>query len=198
MSVIAVSIKDFQQFGCPYCGYEHGRLQLSTGLVAVNKCGECEKKYHILAMGIPQSEVREGEAGYPELQPHPRHGTPSHERPDAKPEGGGEFFRVRGRVAPNGSQYQGITPGCFVCGGPEEIHDVIPGFVGNKHAAKRIIAMCSPGSCSDDESFGRDQIQVTIGACRWHWPSLYKLDELVQDGVITESRIAEARAFKRD
>lgn len=192
-TVIAVSGAELQKFGCPHCGYRSGYSHMSSGGSTVWRCGsdECGEACCVLSEGVTKSRIGFGDV-YPELQAHPRRGIPSHGRPDKRPEGGGEFFRSRGIGLDDCT--------CFVC----ETHDRdgrghcmlhnIAAFVQGKEAGERVVAMFPRGARLDYRDFEPDRVQVKIGACDSHLSNLEKLNELTQDGVITEARITEARA----
>jgi len=191
--VVAVSIKEMEEFGCPYCGYQSGCAHVSSGGTTAWTCGseECSKTCCVLAEGVVKSKIGIN-GSYPDLQAHPRRGIPKHGRPDKKPEGGGEFFHSRGIGLDRCT--------CFVCG----THDRdgqghyylnnIAAFVQCKEAGERVVSMFTKGARLDYRDFEPDRVQVKIGACDKHKLNLQKLHELTQDGVITVSRINEAIA----
>ena len=187
---IAITIASLNQFGCPHCGYRSGTTPMSFGATALWQCGECGKSCHALADGITKSSIRVGDI-YPELERHPRHGAPSHGTPDLKPGGGGEFFRSRGIGLD--------SVDCFVCGTHDRdgkrhhMLNNISAFAQCKEAGGRIVALFPQGARLDYREYEPDRVQVKIGACDLHLPHLQKLDLLVQDGVISENRIATAR-----
>lgn len=187
-SVIAVSSAEFNEFGCPHCGYRSGYARVSIGGAAVFWCGsdECGKTFCLLGEGVTKSPFGFGDF-YPELEPHPRQGIPSHGRPDTAPDGGGEFFRSRGIGTD-------VTPGCFVCGGNKGAYNNIAAFVQCKEAGERVVAMFPQGAWLDYRESEPDRVQVKIGACDAHLPNLGKLHELTKDGVITAAHISEAQA----
>lgn len=187
-SAIAVSEVELREFGCPYCGYRSGYAPLSVGRAALWKCGseECGKPCCVLAEGVNRSPIGFGDF-YPEIQAHPRRGTPSHGQPDEKPEGEGEFFRSRGVGLDT-------TRGCFVCGGGKGLRNNIAAFVKCKEAGERVVAMFSKGADLDYRTSEPDRVQVKIGACDMHLPNLKKLDELTREGVVTNTYISEARS----
>lgn len=134
---IAVSKNDYGDCGCPYCGYRSGYSPISGGGTAIVVCGECERSFAVLAVGVTKSTIGFGEF-YPELQPHPRKGTLAHGRLDKRPEGGGEFFQSRG------IGYDSCT--CFVCGtkvrdGRHSMLNNIAAFVQCREAGVRVVAM---------------------------------------------------------
>lgn len=192
---IAVSEKECRESGCPYCGFRSGSSMISGGGAATVSCGECQNTYIVLADGTTVSRIGlsngDGPTIYPELQDHPRRGTPAHGRPDTRPEEGGEFFHARGIGLDN-------TPGCFVCGGPDGLRNNIAAFVQGKTAGERIVAMFVAhygGACLDYRDYEPDWVQVKIGACDDHLGQLKQLCELTADGRITCERISEvARA----
>lgn len=184
-SVIAVSASEHEKFGCPYCGYRSGSTPIHGGGTYAWVCGECKKTSCVLADGVAKSRIGFGDV-YPELQPHPRQGTPKHGRPDTRPDGGGEFFRSRGLGLDR-------TPGCFVCGGEEALRNNIAAFVQCKDAGERVVRMFLRGARLDYRERSPDRVQVKLGACNAHKANLEKLHALVtKDGVITSERIVEA------
>lgn len=187
-SVIAVSVKELQEFGCPHCGYRSGYTPISGGGTAVWTCGSeaCGKICCVLGEGVIKSTIGFGDF-HPELQAHPRRDIPSHGRTDKKPDGEGEFFHSRGVGLD-------MTPGCFVCGGDKRLHNNIAAFVQCKEAGGRVVAMFSQGARLDYRDFEPDRVQVKIGSCDKHLANLQKLDELTRDGIITSNRINKARA----
>ncbi|MDO8584524.1 MAG: hypothetical protein Q7R85_00155 [bacterium] len=186
--IIAVSFAEMKEFGCPYCGYRSGYSMASGGGAATWNCGECEKGCVILGEGITKSPIGFGNDAektiYPELQPHPRRGTPSHGKPDKRPDGEGEFFWVRGIGLDQ-------TPGCFVCGGPENLYNNIAAFVQCKAAGERVVAMFKSGARLDYRSYEPDRIQAKIGGCDQHKGSLDQLLDAVEGakGIITTQMI---------
>src|SRR3989344_4039782 len=187
-SVIAVSVAELREFGCPHCGYRSGYTPVSGSGAAIWTCGseECGNTCCALTEGVTKSPIGFG-GFYPELQAHPRRGIPSHGRPDKRPDTEGEFFRSRGIGLET-------TPGCFVCGGDKRLYNNIAAFVQCKEAGERAIAMFPQAARLDYRDFEPDRIQVKIGACDVHLPNLQKLDELTRNGVITNMHISEARA----
>lgn len=187
--VVAVSFVDFQQFGCPHCGYRSGNAIVSCNGARVWHCGneECQNNSIILEMGLTKSTIGVGSNGstiFPELQKHPRKGIPVHGRLDAKPEGGGEFFNSRGI----GSDF---TPGCFMCGGESGFHENISAFVQCKESGERVVEMFRQGVRLDYREHEPDRVQVKIGACKKHSTHLEHLNKLVGEGIITEEMIKE-------
>lgn len=188
---IAITIASLNQFGCPYCGYRSGTTPMSFGATVLWQCSECGKSCCALADGTTKSSIRVGDI-YPELERHPRHGMPSHGTPDLKPGGGGEFFRSRGIGLDSCA--------CFVCGAQQNRNERGSVFLNNiaafaqcKEAGERVVAMFPQGARLDYREHEPDRVQVKIGACDLHLPHLQKLDLLVQDGIISENRIATAR-----
>lgn len=190
-AVIAVSVTELNQFGCPHCGYRSGSTPLSFGGAASWRCGsnECGKTSCILAEGLTKSPIGFGDF-YPALQDHPRRGIPSHGNLDKRPSPFSEYFRSRG------IGLDACT--CFVCGtndrtGRESgyLHN-IAAFVQCKEAGERVVAMFAQGAKLDYRVFEPDRVQVKIGACDKHLTNLQKLDELTKDGVITAEMIKVA------
>lgn len=163
---------------------------VSSGDAATVSCGECGQTCVVLAPGVTTSPIGLGRgsepATYPELQDHPRRGTPAHGRPDQQPDEGGEFFRSRGVGLDQ-------TPGCFICGGHDDLRNNIAAFVQCKEAGERIVAMfdaCRGGARLDYREYEPDRVQVKIGACDTHLDQLRRLHDETQDGRITSERLA--------
>ncbi|MFA6255909.1 MAG: hypothetical protein WC606_01875 [Candidatus Absconditabacterales bacterium] len=74
ITTIAISVKDFEEFGCPGCGGIFGYSSMSGGGAAVWHC-ECELTTVILADDITISPVSINDVR-PVLQEHPRKGIP--------------------------------------------------------------------------------------------------------------------------
>lgn len=185
--VIAVSESDHKQFGCPTCGYRSGHSHVSFSGAMTWRCGECDTTCVVLAEGVDVSPIGFGQ-DHPELQTHPREGIPSHGRPDERPKSGGEFCEPR----PVGMDR---TPGCFICGGDDDLHHNFAGFVRCKESGERVVTMFEHGVRLDYREHEPDRVQVKIGACREHKPNLEHLQQAVRtDGIITEKRIAKAIA----
>jgi hypothetical protein len=176
---IAVAFKEFEESGCPYCGYRSGSSPISGGGTSIFICGECNGTCAILAEGVTRSTIGFG-VHFPELVAHPRRGIPKHGSPDTPPEQGGEHFNSRGLGLD-------ITSGCFVCGGIEDMYSNIAAYVQNKQAGERVVAMFQHGAWLDYRNFEPDYVQVKIGACDHHRANLELLDKLTHEngGVIT-------------
>jgi len=185
---IAVTAEETQKWGCPYCGYRSGSSMISYGGASIVDCGECERSFAVLAEGVTKSTI--GFAGFhPELQEHPRKGTPSHGKPDKRPEDG-EFFSSRGIGLDDCT--------CFVCGTHDRdglghtMLNNISAFVQCKEAGERIVGMIQRGARLDYREHEPDYVQVKIGACDKHLPNLELLNKLCSDGVIKLERVTAA------
>lgn len=194
--IVAVSLNAFKDWGCPYCGYRSGHASISGQGASSWTCGECRKGCIILAEGVTVSPFTFGDEGYrPVLQPHPRVGTPSHGRPDTRPEEGGEFFRIRG-IGLEG----GLT--CYVCGkrGNDSYSCTpnIAAFVQTKEAGERVAAMFNSrvpgGAWVDFREHEPDYVQVKIGACEEHSSCLTVLEAMCSDDRINTFRVLYSRA----
>lgn len=106
---IAISYYDYLKYGCPSCGCDSARGGNFYGHgVSTGTCRECKTEFVILADDVKKSSIGfgtdevDGEGKtifyHPELQEHPRKGTPWHPwvQPDPRPEGGGEYWKSRG------------------------------------------------------------------------------------------------------
>jgi hypothetical protein len=76
--VCAVAVEEVQQFGCAHCGCETGKYVLTTDNTAAFSCSECRNTTLVLREGTTVSSIGIGGDHYPEVQAHPRRGTPSH------------------------------------------------------------------------------------------------------------------------
>ena len=182
--VIAVAAPGFRESGCPYCGYRSGHPLMSGQGTTVWICSDCGRQCFILAEGMSKSTISIGGV-HPELQDHPRSGTPSHGKPDKKPEDGGEFFESRGVGTES-------DLACFVCGGNEELRNNIAAFVQTKEAGERVVSLFQQGARLDYREHEPDHVQVKIGACEDHEGHLQTLHTLTEDGIITASKIQKA------
>lgn len=188
---VAVSAEETKKHGCPYCGYRSGLSLILSGGTVVVACGECDGSFAVLAEGITRSKIGFGDY-YPELQPHPRKGTPAHGTPDKQPDGGGEFFWSRGIGLDSCI--------CFVCGsrdrdgeGPR-MRNNIAAFVQCKASGERVVAMVEQGAWLDFRAHAPDRVQVKIGACDTHLPNLRQLNRLCSEGTIKPEMVAIARS----
>lgn len=186
---IAITANSRNQFGCPYCGFRSCYSTMSGGGTASLSCGECRKEFLVLADGITKSAIGIGSGDsvyYPELQPHPRVGMPSHGIPDKTPEGGGEFFNSRGIGSDRGLR-------CFCCGFGESKSFInnISAFVQCKEAGERVVVMFD-GARLDYRESEPDRVQVKIGACGTHLENLKRLDALTGGGIIKKEFVLAA------
>lgn len=183
--IIAVDVESYLLYGCPYCGYRSGIINIAGYGSQSCVCGECDKTSVILNMTVKKSSIGFGKSPeYPVLQKHPREGIPLHGNPDTRPENGGEFFRARGI----GKDW---TPGCFVCGGEKKVYNNLAGFVNTKEAGERAMLLFDKGARVDYREHDPDYVQVKIGACNNHLENLEKLLELTtENGTITEEMVA--------
>jgi len=198
MSAFAVTASDLDKWGCPHCGYATASFHVSGGGSAVGNCGECGGGINAVADGMTDSKIgigrrdKDGKSHtvYPKVVPHPRAGTPKHEKPDTRPEGEdttAEFFSSRGV----GMDW---TPGCFVCGGGEGMRSNIAAFVGHKNAGERVVALFKQGARLDFRPSEPTWIQVKIGACEAHHPNLEALHNLTYEkGIITAATVQKAK-----
>jgi hypothetical protein len=197
---IAISATEVKLWGCPHCGFQHFSTPMSGMGTTSCECGECGKAFLVLASGMTKSSMGLGHTDasgkeivhYPELSEHPRRGTPSHGRPDTRPGGSGEFFGCRGI----GKDW---TPGCFVCGGSEDLYNNISGFVRHKDAGTRVVAMFQHGAKLDYREREPDWIQVKIGSCEEHLANLRMLADMVsgtKPNVITPVMVQAAIVHK--
>lgn len=84
------------------------------------------------------------------------------------PGGPDEYFASQGII------YDEL-PGCFVCGGPLGVYDVISARVRSKEAGERIVAMFKQGA-----RLGYNDFNIKVGACKAHLPNLDALHQFTQ------------------
>lgn len=178
--IIAISQKDFDNWGCPHCGCNYTSTPgMITGTSVYVKCNECETEFITLADDVYQSNIsastNDGPGVYPELQKHPRENIPSHKytRPDIRPETGGEFWN------------------------PRPIGYDLSGVVKSQEAGLRIVQMIekiiekTPESWCDYRPHKPNWIQVKIKAADGF--DLCKLRDLCEDdNIITEQRLRQS------
>lgn len=198
-NVIGISCSDYEQFGCPVCGYSLGRKFLRVYGASRNFCDnpDCGVDFVVLPNGIdtaPFSVIdKNGTSFTPELQEHPRKGTPAHGNTDDKTYYKYELFNSRGIGLDHCT--------CFVCGTSKRSNDEssseylnnIAAFVSSKEAGERVVGMFEMGARLDFRYYEPNWIQVKVGSCDEHLPNLKKLNELVSDGTINMDKIKIAR-----
>ena len=175
--MIAVSIQDFELYGCANCGCGTVRYIPFENLNAVSgTCVECDTSFVMLRnhvevspTGFKHSESEE--VYYPVRQPHPRNGILKHEyvNPELKPQNG-EYW------APRGVGYD------------------LSGFVKSKEAGQRIVDMIyqiieiKPKSWLDYREYEPNWIQVKINSEDGF--DLNLLNELCEeDKIINEDKL---------
>jgi len=70
----AVSVKEFKEFGCPFCGSPRGYARINNGAASLWECGGCGRLYVILAKDVTVSPLFVNVGGArvrPSLEPHP-------------------------------------------------------------------------------------------------------------------------------
>lgn len=190
--MIAISFKDFEKYGCPYCGCDSAAGgNMSGGGSSTGICRECRKEFVILADGVTKSRIgfAAGEDGdgktifkYPELQEHPRKGIGKHEwvQADPRPEGGGEYWSSRG------------------------IGYDLSGFVKSKAAGERLLQMVkdvvgfdSPKSWLDWREYEPEWIQFKFQKEEF---DLEKLDKMARDNndILTTEILEGCCIYKAD
>lgn len=189
--IIAIHEKEYNLWGCPYCGYldepKYSGYGNQTDGSSVCACGECEKTFVLLQGKTKRTTFEIGpEHEVPELQNHPRAGIPFHLRADSSPEVG-EYFDSRSvRMEP------GID--CFCCGGNKTLQHNISGYVKCKASGERVVDMFAQGAYLDFRPYDPNYVQVKIGACENHLDNLKHLDEVITkcNGMITEDMVTAA------
>jgi hypothetical protein len=64
------------------------------------------------------------------------------------------------------------TPGCFVCGGQQGLHNNISMFVRSREDGEAVTALFKTGARLDFRDYEPDWIQVKVGACDSHVENL--------------------------
>lgn len=196
-TTVAVASSEVVLYGCPYCGYRSITSPISYSNCVAASCGECHRGFVILGEGLTVSAFGYDDH-FPELQKHPRHGIPSHGRPDNRPLlgfFGEDYFRSRGIGLDSCT--------CFVCGVTtrDKLHDYamlnnIAAFVQCKAAGERVVQLFKQGARLDYREYEPDWVQVKVGACDRHLPNLKYLEELCVDGKISAKKVVEAIALR--
>jgi hypothetical protein len=78
--IIAISQKDFNEFGCPYCGYYAAHTWIEdrgTKFLVCEDEKNCAKVFCVLADGVIRSSLVV-DRDRPKLQDHPRKDIPHH------------------------------------------------------------------------------------------------------------------------
>ncbi len=189
--IIAVSAEEYENWGCPHCGYRSGSSSIQCDGTSVVICGGCTRTNVLLHSGRERSAAGFGNHPpvYPALQAHPRRGIPKHGNADTRPDDhGGEHFH------PRGIGQDWID--CFICGSDShEPRRNLAAFVQCKAAGERIVAMFEKGARLDYRDYEPDRVQVKVGACDVHDQNLRRLHELTSgDSVINTDRIAAAQS----
>lgn len=107
--MLAISISDFEKYGCPNCGCDTAITgHVSGGGVTTGTCEECKLCFAVMADGMEKSTMgfgtgRKNPDGtdaveYPIRIPHPRAAIAKHayQWPDPRPKEGGEYWKSRG------------------------------------------------------------------------------------------------------
>lgn len=139
-ALIAVSMDEVNQWGCPKCGYRSGSMPVQMGGTGVWRCGECGESCYVLAEGLTEASFGASEDGMgysipfrtrgqvqegsdPPAAAGPKPPTPGRAQLQPHPRRG---TPARGRkdIRPDtGGEYfasRGLgrdkVPSCFVCG----------------------------------------------------------------------------------
>ena len=90
-----------------------------------------------------------------------------------------------------------ITPGCFVCGGDEDMYNCINAFVGSKESGELIVAMFEKGARLYYRLLNPQWAKVVVGACEAHIGNLERLHTLTHKAgrSVTPEIIAQSRAY---
>lgn len=185
--MIAISFSDYKLYGCPHCGCDFAVAgNISGGGASSGTCEECNEQFVILADGVTKSrlgfatdekdENNKTIFEYPELQEHPRKGTPAHkyEWPDPRPENG-EYWASRG------------------------IGYDLSGFVKSKKAGERLLEMVkevlgkeNPDTWLDYREFEPKWIQFKFQENEF---DLKKLDKMARENndILTKEILIECK-----
>lgn len=111
MPIYSVSSKDFQEFGCPYCGTsrEGGHVMVSMEEYSLWYCAnaDCRQTCVVLPEGIKSAQVSFGQYQFnAELQPHPRRGQDGL----AAGDDGGAGEEISPRASEASPQVPGLPP----------------------------------------------------------------------------------------
>lgn len=190
--MLAISISDFEEHGCPNCGCDTAMAgRISGGGVTTGTCEECKLCFAIMADRMEKSSMGFGtgrknpdgtdEVEYPVRIPHPRAAIAKHayQWPDPRPKGGGEYWKSRG------------------------IGYDLSGFVESRQAGERLLEMVKsvtgkekPDSWLDYRPREPKWIQFKFQPSEF---DLERLDRLSQEnnGVLTTAILKQALATEK-
>lgn len=185
---IAIKQNDYLKYGCPHCGCDSSYV--SSGCYASNTvpctCRECRQVFILLANDLKKSSIGFGTGKkdkngkeifeYPELQEHPRKGTPWHPwvQEDPRPEYG-EYWKSRG------------------------IGYDLSGFVKSKAAGERLLEMVKEVLGNDDPKSWLDWREYEPEWIQFKFQKeefdLEKLEKMAKenDNVLTKEILMECR-----
>lgn len=79
-TILAVTVSEFNDFGCAYCGGIFGTTPISGGGTTQWSCADCGRTTLVVNDGLERSTMgfgsHGGESVYPKVSPHPRRGQP--------------------------------------------------------------------------------------------------------------------------
>lgn len=87
------------------------------------------------------------------------------------------------------------TPGCFVCGGDEGLHNNIAAFTDSRADGEAVVELFDKGARLDYREHEPNWIQVKVGTCHLHLPALDALHQMTREheGTISAEIIEAAR-----
>jgi len=88
------------------------------------------------------------------------------------------------------------TPGCFVCGGNQDLYNNMAAFVQTKDEGEKVAKIFQTGARLDYRPSEPNWIQVKIGACKKHLPNLERLDYFCSDGRINLRKVSDAMTLR--
>ena len=185
--MLAIHYSDFEKFGCPNCGCDSAiRGSFISYGETTGTCQHCKMQFYLLpdGRGTANCQIGTGRVDAngksilesPIVCTHPRKPYPAwhYEKPDVKPNGGGEYWKPRG------------------------IGYDLSGFVKSKQAGerlletvKKILGKDNPETYLDYRESEPNWIQFKFQKSEFNLEKLYDLTQ--ETGIITEEIIKECK-----
>lgn len=168
--IVTVKNKDFNLYGCPYCGFEKRVNVLGLEGRQLPICNYCGRLTVVLS---DETEVSPSEAL---ITTHPRQGVHAH----------GLYYKTGfNESVPfetyEAGRFENKANNCFICGSEDPNHNIYT-LASDKQHMEKILFLFDEGKrasvkCADSTK-KNTPIKIRIGACDKHKYRLDKLDKL--------------------